>query len=79
MSISVVQNVKLIVNKYKLCCRLGVSGSSQMSGAKMMGGAVTGGGGGGGGGLMATITNVFSKVLGANSGEMRKQCMNLQI
>ena len=48
-----------------------------MSGAKMMGGGVSGGGAGGG--LMATITNVFSKVLGANSGEMRKQCMNLQI
>ncbi len=78
MSISVVQNVKLIVNKYELCCRLGVSGSSQMSGAKMTGGSGTGGGGERGG-LMATITNVFSKVLGANSGEMRKQCMNLQI
>ena len=40
---------------------------------------VTGGTGGGGGGLMATITNVFSKVLGGNTGETRKQCLNLQI
>ena len=74
---SALQNVKLIVNTNSICCRLGVSGSAQMSGAKMMGGGVSGGGAGGG--LMATITNVFSKVLGANSGEMRKQCMNLQI
>ena len=73
---SALQNVKLIVNTNSICCRLGVS--AQMSGAKMMGGGVTGGGAGGGG-LMATITSVFSKVLGANSGEMRKQCMNLQI
>ena len=59
-----------------MCSRLGVSGSSQMSGGK---GGVSGGGAGTGGGLMATIHNVFSKVLGGNSGEMRKQCMTLQI
>ena len=60
-----------------MCSRLGVSGPTQMSGGKV---GVSGGGAGtGGGGLMATIHNVFSKVLGGNSGEMRKQCMNLQI
>ena len=71
---SALENVKC-----SLYSRLGVSGSPQMSGGK---GGVSGGGagtGGGGGGLMATIHNVFSKVLGGNSGEMRKQCMNLQM
>ena len=43
--------------------------------------SVRGGGGtGGGAGLLQTIHNVFSKVLGgANTQEMRKQCMNLHI
>jgi len=35
--------------------------------------------GGNGGGLMQTLHSVFSKVLGGNQQELKKQCMNLHI